>query len=360
MKYIGIDFREIGEKETGIGNYTKSIASEIIKQDKNNIYYFIFNRNSIYERYKLIYKKNKNIKVVAIKSRTKSIFSEFSLQKELNRLKLDIFWTHIWGSIYFMKTPYIISLHDIIGVKNPQYISLKYRIYNTLHLKWTLNKSLKIFVPTKAVKEDIINYIKIKNIKKIKITGEGVTIPKTYYEGEDILNKYKITEKFYIYIGNSRPHKNINTLIDAFLEYKKKYNKKINLVLLGVTKEDIKKSDKDIIILENIDNVEKFEILKKALCFITLTFDEGFSLPCIESANNNTPIICSDIPVLREVVGDEGALFVDNENIDEIIEAMNLIYNNEDLRKRLTENALIHTEKYSWKKTAKKVLKYIK
>lgn len=39
---------------------------------------------------------------------------------------------------------------------------------------------------------------------------------------------------------------------------------------------------------------------------------------------------------------------------------MNLIYNNEDLRKRLTENALIHTEKYSWKKTAKKVLKYIK
>ena len=360
MKYIGIDFREIEEKETGIGNYTKSIASEIIKQDKNNIYYFIFNRNSIYERYKLIYKKNKNVKVVAIKSKTKNIFSEFSLQKELDRFKLDIFWTHIWGSIYFMKTPYIISLHDIIGVKNPQYVSLKYRIYNTLHLKWTLNRSLKIFVPTRAVKDDITKYIRVKNTKKIKITGEGVTIPQTYYEGEDILDKYKIKENFFIYIGNSRPHKNINTLVESFIEYKKQYNKQINLVLLGVTKEDIKKSDKDIIVLENINNIEKFEILKKALCFITLTYDEGFSLPCIESAHNRIPIICSDIPVLREVVGDEGALFVDNENIDEISETMDIIYNNENLRKRLVEEALTHTEKYSWKKTAKKVLKYIK
>ena len=29
MKYIGIDFREIQEKETGIGNYTRSTASEM-------------------------------------------------------------------------------------------------------------------------------------------------------------------------------------------------------------------------------------------------------------------------------------------------------------------------------------------
>ena len=233
-------------------------------------------------------------------------------------------------------------------------------ILGALHLKWTLNRSLKIFVPTKAVKEDIINYIKIRNYGKIKITGEGVTIPKTYYEGEDILNKYKIKEKFFIYIGNSRPHKNINTLVEAFIDYKNRYNQQINLVLLGVTKQDIKNHNKDIIVLENVNNIEKFEILKKAFCFITLTYDEGFSLPCIESAHNHIPIICSDIPVLREVVGDEGALFVDNENIDEISEAMDIIYNNENLVKRLTEEAIIHTEKYSWKKTTKKILKYIK
>ncbi len=360
MKYIGIDFREIEEKETGIGNYTKSIASELVKQDKSNIYYFIFNRNPIYYKYKTIYSKNKNIKVVAIKSKTKNIFSEFTLQKELDKFKLDIFWTHIWGSIYFMKTPYIITLHDIIGVRNPHFVSFKYRIYNALHLKWTLKGANKIFVPTQAVKDDIIKYLKIKNTKKIKFTGEGVSIPTTYYEGEDILGKYNISKEFFIYIGNSRPHKNIDTLVKSFLEYKKKYKTPVNLVLLGVNKEDIKSANKNIIILENVNNTEKFEILKKALLFITLTFDEGFSLPCIEAAYSKVPIICSDIPVLREVVGDDGAIFVNNVNIEEIVDSMDMIYKNENLRKALIEEALLNIQKYSWKKTAKRVLKYIK
>lgn len=360
MKYIGIDFREVGEHETGIGNYTKSIVSEMLKIDKKNVYYIICNSGSIYEKYKNIYKKNKNIKIVAIKSKTKSVLSEFTLNRELKKLKIDIFWTHIWGSIYFFSIPYTITLHDVIGVKNPQFVSLKYKIYNRFHLKWTINRAYKVFTPTYAVKDDVIEYLKIKNSKKIRVIGEGVSVPKSYYEGEDILKKYKIDKEYFIYVGNSRPHKNVQTLVSDFLLYKKKYKQDTMLVLIGVKENDIGIKNKNVKILHNINNVEKFEILKKAICFITLTYDEGFSLPILEATYSGIPVICTDIPVLREVIGDEGAIFVDNLYEDNVCEALNKIYLDKNLRENIVKEAKERLEVYTWKKSAKKVLKYIK
>ncbi len=360
MKYIGIDFREVLEAETGIGNYTKNLTQEILKLDKKSVYYLIFNKGKTYERYKSLYKNNKNVKVVAIKSKSQSLKSEFILGKELKKLKIDLFWTHIWGSAYILPVPYIITLHDIIGIKNPKYVSVKYRLYNSLHLKWTMSHALKILVPTHAVKSDIIKYFGGRNIKKIKVTGEGVSIPKSYYEGIDVLDKYNINSSFFIYIGNSKPHKNLNILIDSFEEYREKYNKKDSLVLIGVDKNQISGNLENVYILKDINNTEKFEILKKSTALITLSEEEGFCLPLLEATYVKVPIICSDIEVLREVIGDEGALFVDNKDKEDVALNMYRIAQNKEIGEKLVKEAEKRLNYYSWKKTAKKILKYIK
>ncbi|MHB8362948.1 MAG: glycosyltransferase family 4 protein [Patescibacteria group bacterium] len=376
MKYIGIDCREIEEKQTGIGNYTKSLISEIVKEDKNNVYYLIFNKNNIFLKYKERYLKYKNVKVVSIFSKTQNPISEITLPFELKKLKLDLFWTHIWGSVYYPGVNYVLSLHDIIGVKRKDFVSLKYRIYNALHLKWTVKHASLIFVPTKAVKDDIIKYLKIRKdhrgmgSKRIKVTGEGLTrlrsTGNTTLDSEtfeSISKKYEIKNPYFIYVGNERPHKNIEGLVKTFISFKKKYKNGANLILCGVSKDNsyIRKRNKSYIkALGYVSESEKFALLENAVAFVTLSFDEGFGLPLLEATASGCPIICSDITVFREIIGDDGAIFVDPYRIRPVAKSMNLLYSDSTKRDDLVREAKRNLERFSWTKTAKRILKYLR
>ncbi len=376
MKYIGIDCREITDTQTGIGNYTKSLVSEIVKEDKNNIYYLIFNNNNIYLKYKEKYVKYKNVKVVYIFSKKQSPLSEITLPFELKKLKLDLFWTDIWGSVYYPGVHYVLSLHDIIGVKRKDFVSLKYRIYNALHLKWTVKHASFVLVPTKAVKDDVIKYLKIRKnqngsgSKRIKVTGEGLTRLRSSLNSasdtetfESISKKYEIKNPYFIYVGNDRPHKNIEGLVKTFISFKKKYKNGANLILCGVPKDNnyIKKRNKSYIkALGYVSESEKFSLLENAIAFVTLSFDEGFGLPILEATSAGCPVICSDIPVFREIIGDNGAIFVDPYRVRPVAKRLNLLYSDNTKRDDLVIEAKRNLERFSWTKTAKKILKYLR
>jgi glycosyltransferase involved in cell wall biosynthesis len=49
---------------------------------------------------------------------------------------------------------------------------------------------------------------------------------------------------------------------------------------------------------------------------------EGFGLPAVEAMQLGTPVICSDIPVLREVTGNYAAAYVDPRNLDAWVHAL--------------------------------------
>ena len=52
-------------------------------------------------------------------------------------------------------------------------------------------------------------------------------------------------------------------------------------------------------------------LYRHAAGLLLLSKGEGFGLPLIEAANHGIPIICSDIPVFREIAGDF-AFYVDS------------------------------------------------
>ena len=363
MKYIGIDCRAIEETPTGIGNYTKSIIPEIIKRDKSNIYYLIFNNNSIYRKYKEKYSKLTNVKVVTIKSRTQSPLSQFTLKKELKKFKLNLFITDIFGSVYFIGVPYILLLHDIIGVKNPKFVSFKYRLYNEIQLKWSINHAKKIFTLTNTVKNDIVTHLNIKS-KKIKVIGAGITMPKiSNTDNLDIRKNYNIQGDYFVYIGNDKPHKNIRGLVNEFIKYKKRFKNSTELVLIGVPENSsslIKRKKKYIKPLGFVKEQEKLYLLKNSIALVTLSFDEGFGLPILEASYAGVPIICSNIDVFREILDDTQAIFVNPKSIMPVAKAFNLLYTNNDKRNELIKNNKSLIEKYSWTKTAKKIIKEIK
>ena len=73
---------------------------------------------------------------------------------------------------------------------------------------------------------------------------------------------------------------------------------------------------------------------EQATCVIVTSTHEGFCLPVLEAQFFGTPVICSDIPVLREVAGD-GALFFRLGDPSDLAHCLGLIFGNVEIRQRL-------------------------
>jgi glycosyltransferase involved in cell wall biosynthesis len=63
-------------------------------------------------------------------------------------------------------------------------------------------------------------------------------------------------------------------------------------------------------LLGGIDDAELAWLFGHAELFVFLSLDEGFGLPPVEALSFGCPVLASDIPVLRETLGDR-ATFVD-------------------------------------------------
>ncbi|MDR3696325.1 glycosyltransferase [Mucilaginibacter sp.] len=151
----------------------------------------------------------------------------------------------------------------------------------------------------------------------------GIKFIQVYHPINSIVaDKIKIFNKEdkIIYFGRfSEKHKNPEIIVNIIKSLPKGYK----LLIIG-SKEQISQdlyekmffeSKKNEIIIEfkqGITDLEKYEELASSkLLLYTSTF-EGYGLPPIEAQYVGTPVICSDLPVLREV--NKNAIFVDFEN----------------------------------------------
>src|SRR3989338_4735301 len=58
-----------------------------------------------------------------------------------------------------------------------------------------------------------------------------------------------------------------------------------------------------------VSDKELAGLYKNAQAFVFPTLSEGFGLPGLEAMSCETPVVCSDIPVLREIYGNAALYF---------------------------------------------------
>lgn len=82
---------------------------------------------------------------------------------------------------------------------------------------------------------------------------------------------------------------------------------------------------------------------------------EGFGLPVVEAQAHGIPVVCSDIPVLREV-GGAGALYVDRSNPEAVAEALAAVMRDPARRDKLVRAGKENASRFSWAETARQTL----
>lgn len=186
---------------------------------------------------------------------------------------------------------------------------------------------------------------------------------------EAVLKKYGIERPYLLYTGRLERKKNTPFLIEAFAKAKTKHGGiKERLVLVGDASfgyDEVKYLthqyglSSDIIMTGWVPESDMPYIVNGASAFIFPSIHEGFGIPVLQAMNCGVPVVLSDIPVLREIVGD-AALYFDPRNKDKASEAIFEILTNEKMKKGLSEAGLARAKQFSWEKCARETLGVLK
>ena len=93
----------------------------------------------------------------------------------------------------------------------------------------------------------------------------------------------------------------------------------------------------------------------RAALLVSPSVYEGFGLPLVEAMAAGTPIVCSDIPVFREVAGD-AASFVPSVDADTWARAVAEVLSDPDRASGLAARGSARVREFSWRRTAERTL----
>ena len=92
-----------------------------------------------------------------------------------------------------------------------------------------------------------------------------------------------------------------------------------------------------------------------AICYVLPSLYEGFGLPILEAMQYGCPVITSNVSSLPEA-GGEAAMYFDPTSVDDIAHKIDKVAGDKGLREEMKKKGFVHIKKFSWKKSAEKVL----
>jgi len=345
---IGVDIRMINH--SGIGTYIKNIVPLVINQmSADNFILFHDSPNP-----RTFFNQN-NVEFVKIKSPIYSISEQIEFLK-FNNMNIDLFWSPHYNIPVFLKTKLIVTVHDIFHLVDKDSSVLK-RIYSRILFNIIKNNASKILTVSNFTKKQIIDYLNVDE-SSIKVVYNGVS---SSFRSKKNINK----EKYLLYVGNIKKHKNINFLINVFNNLNEK---DLKLYIVG-NYSKLKYPDKDVInAINNSDNIVLkdevdaellVEYYSNAELFIFPSLYEGFGLPPLEAMACGCPVLASNQASIPEVCSDGAEYFNPYDESDLLFKIKELL-NDVNKREKMIKNGYNNIKQFSWIDKSHKIVDLFK
>ncbi len=312
MKRIGIDARLINQ--TGVGVYIRNLL-HYLQTSSGTVEYYVY---AYPQDLDTIPNKAHLIKRPA-PFRWHSVAEQTHFLRTLYEDKLDLMHFTYFSFPYLYLRPFVITIHDLTPLlfKTGQATTLPTPLFHVKHTVYQhvlargIKKSTQVIVPSEAVRSAIIHYFGHQYKNKIVVTHEGIDFELQKMKPDESIftstNSFLKNSRYFIYIGNSYPHKNVEKMLKAFAQTKTT----MKLIVVG-PKDFFSASitqlinnlgiSERVLQLFNISQQEKIALFKKAHALVQPSLTEGFGLPVVEAQYFGCPILASKISVFDEIL----------------------------------------------------------
>jgi glycosyltransferase involved in cell wall biosynthesis len=359
---IGIDAKWFFNGPPSGKVVVKQLLKELLSNNFKEEEFYIF-LNKADKRLAFPYNKQ-NVKLIYVSCFNNLVSNAIIVPRHSKKLKLDVVLFQNFGTFFKIKN--IVYIHDLLFLDYPQFYSLKEKAYLSL-LKPLAKKANAIITISETEKTRIIKY-NLGNQKNIDFVHHGVDIKykplnkHDKFQIENFKKKYKLPDRFVLYVGRLNIRKNVVKLISAM--------KDVSIPLVIVGENNHKSENLSLVIDEfNLNDkiiftgyVEENELplayaLATVFCFPS--YAEGFGLPPLEAMASGTPVVVSNRTSLPEVCGD-AALYINPDDSLDISKKINTLLSSKKSINTYKEKGIIQSKKFTWENSAKNLMKIIK
>lgn len=352
---IGFDGKRAANNLTGLGNYSRSLIEQLANEYPANDY-FIYTPKAKESILKFSFFAKPNIHLI-LPNKSKLLWRSFGIKNQLSEDKIDLFHglSHeIPFGINNTGIKSIVTIHDLIFLRKPQYYKLIDRIIYKFKSKYACENADKIIAISEKTKEDIVELYNI-NPAKIEVIyqscDDSFKTTATELEKQKVKEKYQLPEKYILSVGTIEPRKNLLVVIRALAQT----NQNHKLVVIGketayakLVKQEIEKLDLQnrVIFLKNIPFKDLPIIYQLAKLFVIPSYYEGFGIPIIEALYSKVPVIAATGSCLEEAGGPD-SLYVHPDDVEGFATAINKVIHEENLQQIMIERGLAYVKKFN-------------
>jgi len=275
---------------------------------------------------------------------------------EVFRKNPEVYFNPGYNPPLFSQAPFIFTIHDLNHLhKFGNESKLKHFYYEYL-IKPACYKAFKVLTVSEFSRQEIIAWSGIKEDKVIAV-GNACSSSFTV-DGDSYLPGFP----YLLYVGNHKPHKNLNNLLKGFSLFKK--NDSLKLLISGVADKELLDLIKQLGIQSQIEffgvipDEKLAHYYRGAIALVLPSLYEGFGLPIIEAMACGTAVITSNFAAMPETAGG-AALLIDAYSPEDIYSGIFRIINDNDLRASLVNKGLLRATDFSWDEISEKILNVI-
>lgn len=348
---VGVDARMLCS--SGIGKVIENVVSRMIV-DKPEWQFVLLGKMSDFAEFS--FTRKENVELISCNAPIYTIREQFEVPWKLPK-DLDVLWCPHYNIPIFYRGRMVVTIHDLAHLALPEINKgLLKQTYARVMFRLATYKAGKIACVSKFTISELKKYIPSVDEKKIYLVYNGVDEKWfSIKKGAPMHDK-----PYFIFVGNVKPHKNLQRLIEAY----KMASPQIEQDLIIVGKKDgfingedsildfIRGFENRILFTGYVSDDELMQYVAQADAMVFPSLYEGFGLPPLEALAAGTPVLASNVASIPEICGKHVTYFnpLDVQSIKEKmvqISSKNVVENKE------------WSKRYSWKQSTKEMINII-
>lgn len=315
---IGINLISLpDEKGTGAFRYLQMLFKAMEGYIIEDAHFIVYKQRQISEKY-IDFPSSQNVEFVNVpmlgRGFKRILFEQTLFLRYLG--SCDVLYSYCTSMPLLAKCRKVFTLHDVYYLTTKQRYGWLQRTYLSMVTKLYCKVCDKIITVSKYSYDEIKKYLRVSDDKLaltynfvIQGTEKKLVRPSSLYDVDG--NSVNIDKRFFFYVGNLQPGKNIRGMIDGFLKYMGNRDD-VQLIIAGKPTTcgdrilNYVSGHKNIHYIGYQPRVNVEWLFANCLSVVLLSFCEGFGIPPIEGFSFGRPALTSNTTSLPEVVGDAG------------------------------------------------------
>jgi len=260
---------------------------------------------------------------------------------------------------------FVVTIHDLFSFQFPEIHSGALpRLTNHVLLANATRRAAAIITPSKATAEEVSRRFPsaVARVTSIgEAAGERFTAVRNPAAEATWQRYFGVTPPYFLYLGQWKSYKNVPLLIEAFARVVTQ-RPEVQLVIAGhdprhpeIPAAASRLPDRSVVLPGHLPDDAVTDLYRAAAAVIVPSKAEGFGLPVLEAMSCGVTVVCSDIPVLRELA-DGVAIFCDPNSADSFAAGMIAALNPTPADGRV-QRGVERARLFSWRKAAEETVR---